>query len=76
MIVKIVTRYRSVETATTRRTETVMQMFPRGQRILLKETVNHSGSLPETVTQTEVRMKKEMRNVSEIESAIRSFKIK
>ena len=67
-----IARYRSVDTATTSRTEPVMQMLPRGQRTLLKMIVNHCGSVSERVTQTEVRMKKAIRRVSDIERAIRS----
>jgi hypothetical protein len=67
-----IARYLSVETATTSRTETVMQMLPKGHKTLLKMMVNHCGSFCERVTHTEVRMKKAISSVSEIERAIKS----
>ena len=50
--------YLSVETATTMRTEAVMEMLPIGQRTLAKRKRNHCATLFDTVMHEDITMKK------------------
>ena len=47
-----------MDTATTMRTEAVMEMLPIGQRTFEKRKRNHCGSRADTVMQADITMKK------------------